>query len=96
MALSEDAFSDGSPSQDAPPRERPQESGPSLLTQIVRGIRALCWGLTILASVGAGAFVATHFWVARSGDQQVAVVGLGLLLVAVPYAIAQSVSELSP
>lgn len=72
------------------------DDAPSILARVGQLIRALCWTITILASVAAGAFVWTHYWIARSGDQRLAVVGLALLLVVVPYAISRGVSELIP
>lgn len=70
------------------------DSSSSPLTWIGWALRKLCWTLSILSSVAAGAFVVTHFYAVRGGQQQVAVAALGLLIVLVPYTIAQGVSEL--
>lgn len=66
----------------------------SILSWLGWTIRKLCWTLSILSSVAAGAFVATHFYAVRGGQQQVAVATLGLFIALVPYAIARAVSEL--
>jgi hypothetical protein len=96
MAFSDDLFADDASSQTPSSPDGSPADSPSGLLRAVRAFRALCWGVTILAAIGAGAFVTTHVGVARSGDQQVAVVGIGLLLVAVPYVVARGVSELTP
>jgi hypothetical protein len=96
MAFSDDLFADDASSQAPSPPDGSSADSPSGFLRAIRAFRALCWGITILAAVGAAAFVTTHVGVARSGDQQVAVVGIGLLLVAVPYVIARGVSELTP
>lgn len=67
----------------------------SVLASIGEGLRVLFSALSILASAGAGAFVATHLGAARGPGQQVAVAALGLVIVLVPYTIAQGVSELT-
>ncbi|PSQ96039.1 MAG: hypothetical protein BRD55_08310 [Bacteroidetes bacterium SW_9_63_38] len=67
----------------------------SVLTSIGQGLRVLFWTVSILASAGAGAFVATHLSAARGPGQQVAVAALGLVIVLVPYTIARGVSELT-
>ncbi|MFB6231311.1 MAG: hypothetical protein ABEL04_09155 [Salinibacter sp.] len=66
----------------------------SALSWIGWAVRTLCWTFSILSSVAAGVFVATHFYAVRGGQQQVAVAVLGLFMAFVPYTIARGVSEL--
>lgn len=72
----------------------PDDSSSPVLSWAGWGLRTLCWTLSILASVGAGIFVVTHFYAVRGGQQQVAVAVLGLFIALVPYTIARAVSEL--
>ncbi len=71
-----------------------EETSHSVLTWIGRTIRNLLWTASILSSVAAGAFVATHFYAVRGGQQQVAVAAVGLVIVLIPYTIARAASEL--
>lgn len=71
-----------------------EETPHSILTWIGWAIRKLLWTASILSSVAAGAFVATHFYAVRGGQQQVAVAALGLFIALVPYTIARGASEL--
>jgi magnesium-transporting ATPase (P-type) len=70
------------------------ETSRSILTWIGWTIRKLLWTLSILSSVAAIVFVATHFYAVRGGQQQIAVAALGLFIALVPYTIARGASEL--
>lgn len=66
----------------------------SILSQVGWAIRKLCWTLSILSSVAAGASVGTHSYAVRGGRQQTAVAVLRLFFAFVPYAVARGVSDL--